>query len=210
MEDDAGDQVRVRKWRRELKPVGPGGHLEIMAWVPEVPLPTMALQQSRNQSVDPKGVSATTKKHGNSRKRAAADGQAARMTRSLRHNTTNGSELWGQLPSGSTRTVPRGGKEEKKLEIHMALEQGQHHYDSLPASSAAPSASSSKPTSPTPAPLDAPVVPVMVHNNSSEFLVGMIPFDGSADDDDDEGYRTLSPSSSPEVSASPSPAGSPM
>ncbi|KDO20036.1 hypothetical protein SPRG_14184 [Saprolegnia parasitica CBS 223.65] len=220
-QDDV-EVVRVRKWRRELKPIGPGGHLEITSWVPEVSVPTLALQQSRQLNADPKGSSATTKKSANARKRAAADGSAARMTRSLRHNAGSGSELWGQLPPPSTRTATRG-KEEKKLEIHMALDQGQHHYDVVPSShvsSTVPtdtSAPSSKPTSPAKAastattPAEPALSTISSVDSNNDFLAGMIPYDGSADDDDDdEGYRTLSPSSSPEVSASPSPAASPI
>ncbi|OQR92432.1 hypothetical protein THRCLA_08709 [Thraustotheca clavata] len=214
-----GDSVRVRKWRRELKPVGPGGHLEVMSWVPEVPVPTVALQQSRIASVDTKGSTAGAKKVIlNTRKRTAADGPAARMTRSLRQNAGFGTELWGQLPPPTAKTS-FGKKEEKKLEIHMALDQGHHHYDTTPhLSSAIPtdtSAASSKPTSPAKiqstvtTPVEA-TVPELPRNDSIESLENIIPYDVSADDeDDDEGYRTLSPSS-PEVSASPSPAGSPI
>ncbi|RHY34360.1 hypothetical protein DYB32_001004 [Aphanomyces invadans] len=202
MHDTAGlAGVRVRKWRKELKHVGPGGHLEVLAWIPEVPTPTPALQTTLHHTVDTGKSSAVVKKaQFNTRKRAAPpDGTSARMTRSLRHNTTNGSELWGQL-SSSNSVRPPARKEEKKVG-----EDGHHQSD---AAGVPPSHDTSNNlhdgTNDTPlAPSDATPVP-------SQLVTGNLHEYSFADDDDDDDDGYISPLSSPDIaSASPSPAASP-
>ncbi|KAF0736097.1 hypothetical protein DYB37_004780 [Aphanomyces astaci] len=186
--------VHVRKWRKELKHVGPGGHLEVLAWIPVVPTPTPALQSSLQHNVDTAGKSSAVVKKAqfNTRKRTAPiDGAAARMTRSLRHNTPSGSELWGQLPSNSVRPPVR--KEEKKAGDDDNPSDAASGRPASNDTASEPQGSIEHVSDPSPAPTEEGVV-------KHEYSFA------DDDDDDDEGY--ISPLSSPDV-ASPSPVASP-
>ncbi|CAK4074935.1 unnamed protein product [Aphanomyces euteiches] len=204
---DEKQHIRVRKWRQERKLIGPGGHLEILTWTPEVPVPTKALQES--QHVDVKTSTAIKKAQINTRKRAApSDGSAARMTRSLRHNTTNSTELWGQLPPVTlTRPVV---KKETTIKPDpadtSATTSDPPSVTHAEASVVAESAEDTKASSENGFECTAASLPGN-ETTTSTAATALLDFDD--DDDDDEGYISPLSSGTDVGSPSPSPVASP-